>query len=75
MTFVFTFMLKDAKGLCTRFNPERPEVDSALTAEDSILWHSGIQHHIAMQDRGSCEQQGSILLELINQADKLLSYT
>lgn len=40
MRFVFTFVLKDIQRLCTRFNPERHEMGSALTAEDSILWHS-----------------------------------
>lgn len=38
MTFVFTFVLKDIQGLCTRFNPERPEMVSALAAEDNILY-------------------------------------
>lgn len=38
ITFVFTFVLKDIRGLCTRFNPGRPEMVSALTAEDNILY-------------------------------------
>lgn len=75
MRFVFTFVLKDIERLCMRSNPERPEVGSALTVEDTILWHSLGFSTTLQWETGGCEQHWSILLEQVNQADRLLSFT